>query len=85
VAALAGERIALAYAFVPHDWYSVMIADCHYVGVYRGIPKHVHTLEAAMQIEEIMSEVLVPRPLLRVVWLPSAEFRAASCCWVTKL
>jgi integrase len=31
--------------------HSVVVAERHYLGVHRGIPKDAHTLEAAMQIE----------------------------------
>lgn len=31
--------------------HSVMVAERHYLGVHRGIPKDAHTLEVAMQIE----------------------------------
>ena len=30
--------------------HSVMVAERHYLGVHRGIPKDAHTLDAAMQI-----------------------------------
>jgi integrase len=38
--------------------HSVAIAERHYLGVHRGIPKDAHTLEAAMQIEARMLELL---------------------------
>jgi integrase len=31
--------------------HSVIVAEKHYLGVHRGIPKDAHTLEAAMQVE----------------------------------
>jgi hypothetical protein len=34
--------------------HSVMVAEKHYLGVHRGIPKEAHSLEAAMQIEPIV-------------------------------
>jgi integrase len=34
--------------------HSVMVAERHYLGVHRGIPKDAHTLESAMQIEPYM-------------------------------
>lgn len=37
--------------------HSVAVAERHYLGVHRGIPKDAHTLEAAMQIEEAMRRV----------------------------
>lgn len=37
--------------------HSVAIAERHYLGVHRGIPKDAHTLEAAMQIELQMREL----------------------------
>ena len=38
--------------------HSVTIAENHYQGVRRGIPKDAHTLEAAMQIEDLMRQVI---------------------------
>jgi hypothetical protein len=38
--------------------HSVTVAEKHYLGVHRGISKEAHTLEAAMQIEEALEELL---------------------------
>ncbi|MCB9591146.1 MAG: hypothetical protein H6719_00315 [Sandaracinaceae bacterium] len=38
--------------------HSVAVAERHYLGVHRGIPRDAHTLEAAMQIESPMSRIL---------------------------
>lgn len=38
--------------------HSVAVAERHYLGVHRGIPKDAHTLEAAMQIEPQMCELV---------------------------
>ena len=38
--------------------HSVVVAERHYLGVHRGIPKGARTLEAAMQIEEALEEVV---------------------------
>lgn len=38
--------------------HSVAIAERHYLGVHRGIPKDAHTLEAAMQIEAQLHEII---------------------------
>lgn len=37
--------------------HSVAVAERHYLGVHRGIPKDAHTLEAAMQIEGTVRDV----------------------------
>lgn len=37
--------------------HSVAVAERHYLGVHRGIPKDAHTLEAAMQIEPQMRQL----------------------------
>jgi hypothetical protein len=42
--------------------HSVAVAERHYLGVHRGIPKDAHTLEAAMQIEKAMLHVLATAP-----------------------
>ncbi len=38
--------------------HSIAVAEKHYLGVQRGIPKNASTLEAAMQIENELAEVL---------------------------
>jgi integrase len=38
--------------------HTVAIAERHYLGVHRGIPKDAHTLEAAMQIEHHMGDLV---------------------------
>lgn len=38
--------------------HSVQIAEKHYLGVYRGIPREARTLEEAMQIEDVMRRVV---------------------------
>ena len=38
--------------------HSVAIAERHYLGVHRGIPKDAHTLEAAMQVESQLRELV---------------------------
>jgi integrase len=38
--------------------HSVAVAERHYLGVHRGIPKDAHTLEAAMQIESSIRELI---------------------------
>jgi integrase len=37
--------------------HSVTVAERHYLGVHRGIPKDAHALEAAMQIEDALADV----------------------------
>jgi integrase len=37
--------------------HSVAVAERHYLGVHRGIPREARTLEAAMQIEEIFAPI----------------------------
>lgn len=38
--------------------HSVAVAERHYLGVHRGIPRDAHTLEVAMQIEQKMTAFL---------------------------
>jgi integrase len=40
--------------------HSVVVAERHYLGVHRGIPKDAHTLEAAMQIETLLPKLAAP-------------------------
>jgi hypothetical protein len=42
--------------------HSVAVAERHYLGVHRGIPRDAHTIEAAMQIEEAMRSVIAAAP-----------------------
>jgi hypothetical protein len=37
--------------------HSVTVAEKHYLGVVRGIPREARTLEAAMQIEDLARQV----------------------------
>lgn len=41
--------------------HSVVVAEKHYLGVHRGIPRNARTLEAAMQIEKDLARVLAAR------------------------
>jgi hypothetical protein len=38
--------------------HSVTVAEQHYLGVIRGIPREARTLEHAMQIEELAQKVI---------------------------
>lgn len=38
--------------------HSVAVAERHYLGVHRGIPRDAHTLETAMQIEDALRQIL---------------------------
>jgi hypothetical protein len=49
---------ATAFMSARQIGHSVMVAERHYLGVHRGIPKDAHTLELAMQIEPHMREVV---------------------------
>jgi hypothetical protein len=42
----------------------VQIAEKHYLGLVRGIPREARTLEAAMQVEDLVAKVTarVTRP-----------------------
>lgn len=42
--------------------HSVAVAEKHYLGVHRGIPRGARTLEAAMQIEAELAQLLAPSP-----------------------
>jgi hypothetical protein len=42
--------------------HSVTVAERHYLGVHRGIPKDAHTLEAAMQIEGVLKQMVASVP-----------------------
>ena len=48
---------ASAYRSAKQLGHSVAVAERHYVGVLRGIPREATTLEAAMQIEQHMQRV----------------------------
>jgi integrase len=49
---------ASAYRSAKQLGHSVQVAERHYVGVARGIPRDARTLEAAMQIEAQMASVI---------------------------
>jgi integrase len=49
---------ASAYMSAKQLGHSVTVAERHYTGLIRGIPKGAHTLEAAMQIEPTMRAML---------------------------
>ncbi|MEY4508203.1 MAG: Phage integrase family [Pseudomonadota bacterium] len=51
---------ASAYRSAKQLGHSVQVAERHYTGLVRGIPASARTLEAAMQIEEVMGRVLSP-------------------------
>ena len=38
--------------------HSMTVAEKHYLGVVRGIPREARTLEAAMQIEDVTRQVV---------------------------
>ncbi|HET7545173.1 MAG TPA: tyrosine-type recombinase/integrase [Polyangiaceae bacterium] len=52
---------ASAYRSAKQLGHSVAVAEKHYVDVVRGIPREARTLEAAMQIEAQMTEVIATR------------------------
>jgi integrase len=61
---------ATAYMSAKQLGHSVTIAERHYTGLLRGIPKDAHTLESAMQIEPTMRAVMAsvePGAALRAV------------------
>lgn len=49
---------ASAYRSARQLGHSVQVAERHYLGLVRGIPPTARTLEAAMQIEEVLGKVL---------------------------
>lgn len=49
---------ASAYRSAKQLGHSVQVAETHYVGVLRGIPRDATSLEAAMQIETLMDRVI---------------------------
>jgi integrase len=57
--------------------HSVAVAERHYLGVHRGIPKDAHTLEAAMQLEAALREVLAAASTARVLNAASNPARPA--------
>jgi hypothetical protein len=64
----------------PQLGHSVAVAERHYLGVHRGIPKDAHTLEAAMQIEDTMRDVLRTREASgAVVRLPALDVDSMVC------
>lgn len=48
---------ASAYRSARQLGHSVQVAEKHYLGLVRGIPREAHTLEVAMQIGEVLSNV----------------------------
>ncbi len=54
---------ATAYMSARQLGHSVAVAERSYLGVHRGIPREARTLEAAMQIEAVLAEVLAARAL----------------------
>ncbi len=52
---------ATAYMSARQLGHSVAVAERSYLGVHRGIPREARTLEAAMQIEAVLGEVLATR------------------------
>jgi integrase len=49
---------ASAYRSAKQLGHSVAVAERHYLGLVRGIPREARTLEAAMQIESVMGRVV---------------------------
>jgi integrase len=49
---------ASAYRSARQLGHSVQVAEKHYLGLVRGIPRDAHTLEAAMQLEDVMARVI---------------------------
>jgi integrase len=58
---------ASAYRSAKQLGHSVQIAERHYVDVARGIPREARTLEAAMQIEAQLSDMVAASSSLRTV------------------
>lgn len=48
---------AAAYRSAKQLGHSVMVAERHYLGVFRGIPREARTLEAAMQVEAELEQL----------------------------
>lgn len=53
--------------------HSVMVAERHYLGVHRGIPREAHTLEAAMQIAPQVHQLIVGASARQNVGSPSTH------------
>jgi integrase len=49
---------ASAYRSAKQLGHAVQVAERHYLGLVRGISRDAHTLEAAMQVEDVMAEVV---------------------------
>ena len=49
---------ASAYRSAKQLGHSVQVAERHYLGLVRGIPREARTLEAAMQIEDLVANVV---------------------------
>lgn len=48
---------ASAYRSARQLGHSVQVAERHYLGLVRGIPRDARTLEAAMQIDQVLSDI----------------------------
>ncbi len=69
---------ASAYHSARQLGHSVKIAEQHYLGRERGIPRDAHTLEAAMQIEDLATRVILQA---RSACCSAARMRSASRAW----
>ena len=49
---------ASAYRSARQLGHSVAIAERHYLGLLRGIPREAHTLDEAMGIEDLLDEIV---------------------------
>jgi hypothetical protein len=61
---------ASAYRSAKQLGHSVQIAEKHYLGLVRGIPRDARTVEAAMQIDDVMGQLLARasgRPATKVL------------------
>jgi hypothetical protein len=50
---------ASAYRSARQPGHSLQVAEKHCLGLVRGIPRDARTLEAAMQIEDVMAKLIV--------------------------
>jgi hypothetical protein len=71
---------ASAYRSAKQLGHSVAVAERHYLGLVRGIPREARTLEAAMQIEAVMGRVVaaVGGAPSAVVLVPGPRGRQAT-------
>ncbi|HVY27035.1 MAG TPA: hypothetical protein VHB79_10810 [Polyangiaceae bacterium] len=69
---------ASAYRSAKQLGHSVQVAERHYVDVARGIQKDARTLEAAMQIEDLLSRVTERVTESRVAIRTSAALRSSA-------